>query len=122
MARGTINIGTVVANAGGSIAATAIDTTNGLLIPAGGLTRNLFARVKNTGGTAGTISIQPGDYPPAFRQSQGTVTVTVPANGEVFIGLESARLTKSADGSVYMDFTPALFTGTVDAYRLDPAL
>ena len=121
MARGTVGIGTVVANAGGTIAATNIDTTNGLLVPAGGLTRNMFVRVKNTGGTQGTVSIEPGVYPPAFREQQGTITVLVPANGEAIIGLESARVTQ-ADGSAWLDFTPALFTGTVDAYRLDPAL
>ncbi len=117
MARGTVTPKQLSSNAGGTAPAFVnIDTTNGLVIPAGGLTRNMFIRVKNNGGTAGTVGTS-GTYPPAFRSGQGSVLVTVPANGESFICLESARVDQ-ADGSINLDFTPASFTGTVDAYIL----
>lgn len=126
MARGTVNIQQLTANSGTSYAGTAIDGTNGLLIPAGGVTRNLMLRFTNTGGTIGTVLINPGAYPPAFRKTGGTASpagsllvIVAATTGEQWVGIESARYAQ-ADGSIYLDFTPTTMAGSCYAYRLPP--
>lgn len=123
MARGTVNIQPLAANAGTSYAGTAIDGTNGLVVPAGGLTRNLVFRITSTSGTAGSVLVGPGSYPPAFRRLDGTAapggTLVVPIAGsaEAWFAVESARVVQ-ADGSINLDFNPTTWAGQVFAFRL----
>ena len=120
MPRGTVNIQQLSVNAGSAYAGTAIDGVNGLIINAGGKTRDLLLRITNSGGTIGTVLINPGSYPPAYRSQLGTVTGTLAATtGEMYIAVESARVVQ-ADGSIYIDFLPTTMAGQVYAYRLPP--
>jgi hypothetical protein len=118
MARGTVPIQTLTLN-GGTIAATPLTITaaDGAVIQAGGRYRRLVVHIKQTGGTAGTASLVPGNDPPAFRQGLGTATVVVPATtGERLITIESARFAQ-ANGDIYLDFSASV-VGTVSAYNL----
>ena len=71
--------------------------------------------VKNTEGTANTITVLAGVGP---RSGIGDLVVLVAAtSGEQLIGpLESSRF-KQADGNVYLDFEAA-FTGLIAVYQL----
>jgi hypothetical protein len=118
MARDAVSITSMTNNAGTAVTGTTITPTNGQSVAGGGKYRNLVLHVKNSGGTAGTVTISAGGaYSPAWRKGVGAIAVTVPANGERLITVESARVVQS-DGSIYLDFTPASMVGTTAAYRL----
>ena len=117
MARDTVTIQSLTLNGATISTGTTINPTNGVVIPAGGLTRNLVIQFKNTNGTIGTVTVTPGVNPPSFRKDLGTLTYTVPATtGDRIAFLEAARFAQ-ANGDIYLDFS-ANMAGTVFAYRL----
>jgi len=125
MARGTITPVALVLNAGTGGSALAIDPVNNhVMVTADGLLRRHFLQVINSGGTAGTVLVEPGSYPPAFEGFAGTVgaggtlLITVPIGGTAFIPLEGARVVQADGLSVNVDYTPASFTGTVFAFEM----
>jgi hypothetical protein len=117
MARDTISIQSLTANAGTAATYGTPVSANGAVISAGGDTSGLVLHVKAGTATAGTITIGAGDNPPAFRAGLGAATVVVAASGETFIVLESARFAQS-DGTLEIDWSASLDTvGRVAAYR-----
>lgn len=121
MARDSVAVQALVLNSGTVSAGQAITAANGQTIPTDGVTRKLVIQVKNTGGTNGTVSIEPGVYPPAFQQFGGSIVLTVPANSERIFVVEAARVLQ-ADQSIYVDFTPSNFTGSTYVYQLPQGL
>ena len=130
MARGTIYITPLVANAGVAGTTTAIDTSNGhMIISTTGLWRRTIVQVINTGTGIGTVAIQPGAYPPAFTggftgtaAGQGTTYITVASGGTAFITIPSANAVKSDGVSVYLDESGFGLTGSIYAFELPAAL
>jgi hypothetical protein len=124
MARGTVTPTPLTLNAGTAGTATAVDPVNmHVLVVADGLLRRTLLEVTNSGGTAGTVGIEPGAYPPAFEGfagmavGAGTIFVTVPIGGTAFIIVEGAKVIQADGQSVYLDYTPASFQGNVFAFE-----
>lgn len=119
MARVSIPVAQMARNAG-TVAATTgtITPADGGVIAAGAVTADFILYVNNTG-DAGTVSIVPGDNPPALTQASGTVTVAVGGTAEAYIMVETARVTQ-ADGTIEIDFSTGM-TGTAAAYETRPA-
>lgn len=73
-------------------------------------------RVDNTGGSALTLTVKAGDYPPALAAGQGDLAVSVPASGVAYVGpFESGRFVQS-DGSMLVEASAT--TGTITALRI----
>lgn len=117
MPRGTIPINALTLNEGVDGTAYTIVAADGALIRAEGKTAKLMLRIAITGGTPGTISINAGVNPPAFRQGLGAATVVVPeTSGVKYVVIESARFAQ-ANGDIYLDFNAGA-VGTVTCLRL----
>lgn len=119
MARTALSYQTLVV--GGSLVDTgltaAADQANGNTI-ANAYPELTVLRISNT--TAGALNaiLRAGTKPLAESSGQGDLTVSVPANGTVFVGpVESARFIQ-ADGSLSIDYA-AGFTGTVTAFKVN---
>ncbi|HHY54112.1 MAG TPA: hypothetical protein GYA08_01620 [Chloroflexi bacterium] len=81
----------------------------------GGLSELVLLEVKNTAGAANdlTVTVLPGDNPPAQRAGQGGLDTVIAQNATKIIGpLESARFIQN-DGKLDVTFTPA--AGTIGA-------
>src|SRR6185295_17867276 len=105
MTRDSVAIMDLVMNGGTVAAATTINTTNGAKIVGAGRYNRILVQLKQTGGTAGTVTFKAGANPPAFRQGLGDVTVVVPiTNGERIVMVESARMAQASGGDLNVDF------------------
>lgn len=116
MARDAIPITALVTGDGiAQGAGVAISATNGGKVSVKGRTRRIVLHIKATS-AGGTITVQEGVYPPAFRQGIGDVVKVVAGTTETLFVLESARHTQ-ADGDVWVDYQSG-FAGTAFAYEL----
>jgi hypothetical protein len=118
MARTAIPVQALSVNAGTVNAGTALDPTNGMYIPASAFANRgrFLLHVLQTGGTAGTVSVLPGDNPPAFRAA-GTLTVVVPATtGSRLFLIETAAYAQD-DQTINIDLS-ASSSGTAVVYTL----
>lgn len=106
MARVNVPVLQLARNAGTATTAGTIDTSNGQVIAAGGVTGDFILYVDNTG-TAGTVSFVPGDNPPSLTAASGTVTIAVSGTAEAYITVETARVTQS-DGTIEIDWTSGM--------------
>lgn len=80
---------------------------------------SLLLIVDNTGTVAtATVTVQPGDNPPAFQAGAGTFTAVVgtTAPHRAYILLESARFTQD-DGTILVTFA-GFSSGTVEAFEM----
>ena len=127
MARGTVTPVLMQLNGGTVGTSTAVDAVNNLAVTsADGLWRRNFVQITNTSAGVGTVAIEPGVYGvgPAFlgfagtAAAAGTTYVVIAAAGTAFFALEGARYVQADGLSIYLDFTPAGFTGAVYAYEL----
>jgi hypothetical protein len=98
-------------------AGTALDATNDHVI-ANAVPELTVLRVSNTDGSAHTLTIKAGEYPPAMAAGQGDLTVSIAATtGVQLIGpFESGRFIRR-DGSMYID-VEASHAGTITALRI----
>lgn len=117
MARDTVTVQKLTKNGATISTGQTINPSNGIIVPASGLTRNLIVEVRNTNGTIGTVTVKAGTNPPAFQAGYGDMTFTVPATtGARIMFIEAARYAQD-NGEVWLDFS-ANMAGTVFAYRL----
>lgn len=114
MARGTITVINMALNSG-TVGAGTIDQTNGNAIAAGGYTEALVIHFDNTG-DAGTISVLPGDNPPALTAGLGTLSVALGGTAETFLMLDGSRFCQD-NGEIHLDFTSGM-AGGLNAYRV----
>lgn len=81
----------------------------------------IIIEVTNTAAANLTVTIEAGEYPPAWRKHLGDVTsANIAQNGRRIFGpFESARFAQ-ADGKLQVTFTPAsgTITGSFVAYKL----
>lgn len=119
MARATIPVTQLVRN-NGTVVGTAgtIETTDGNTLAAGTFSPEIVVYVNNTG-DAGTVSIVPGDNPPALLGGLGTVTIAVGGTAESWIMLETGRVMQDT-GEIYFDFSSGM-AGDVAAYEVRQA-
>jgi len=130
MARGTITPQLLVLNGGTVYAGTAIDGTNfHAVTTTDGLWRKHFLQVINTGGTAGTVLVLPGSYPPAFGQlgggtvsPAGTLAITVANGGTAFITLEDAAYVQADGVSISLNISPSTMVGSIYAFEMPAGL
>jgi hypothetical protein len=125
MARGTVIPTPLALNSGTVMAAGTINPANGhVVVVADGLIRRTIFQVVNTGGTIGTVSVEPGAYPPAFEGFPGTVgaggtlALNVPIGGTVMFILEGAKYVQADGQSIFFDFSPPAMQGNIYAYEL----
>ena len=105
MARVDVPVLQLARNAGTATTAGTIDTSNGQSIPAS-VTGDFILYVNNTG-DAGTVSLLPGDNPPALAAAAGTVTITVDGTAEAYIVVETGRVTQD-DGTIHVDWSDGM--------------
>ena len=125
MARTNLTVQVLAKNAGTVYSGTAIDGTNGIAVLAGSLARRapVYFRVTNTGGTIGTVLVNPGAYPPAFTalggtaSPGGTLLVVIANASEAVFALEHAKYVQT-DGNIWFDFTPTTMAGSVTCYQM----
>lgn len=118
MARTAVAYSPLVSNSSiADPAGTALDATNDHAVLKADPERTVL-RVTNTSGSARTVTVKAGAYPPAIAASIGDLTVSVPAStGVRFIGpFESGRFAQF-DGSLAVDIETG-HTGTITAFRI----
>lgn len=99
---------------------TTADATNDHVINSAKPERTML-RAFNTAGTAKTVTIVAGDYPPALASGQGNLTVSVAASGIQWLGpFESGRFMQS-DGTLHVDLESG-FTGSLTAFLVPKAV
>ncbi|EFC80241.1 hypothetical protein [Parafrankia sp. EUN1f] len=121
MARTAVAYSNLVSNGNlAQPAGTALDATNDHVINAADPEYTLL-RVTNTDGSAHTLTIKAGTYPPAWAKGLGDLTVSIAATtGVQFIGpFESGRFLRS-DGTMWIDVETS-HAGTITAFRLPKA-
>lgn len=81
----------------------------------------IILRVQNTAAANLTVSVNAGDYPPAWRKHLGAYTTgNIAQNAEVWMGPFEAARFKQSDGTLEFTFTPAsgTITANFDAFRV----
>lgn len=118
MARTNVPVLTLAANAENeNPATTALDATNGHIVPVLGRAGRVLLRIVNTFAGSKTVTIKAGVNPPAFRAGTGDLVITMGAQNDVALVLvESARFAQ-ADGSIWIDLAASM-TGTIQASRI----
>lgn len=118
MARTNVPVLALTANAENeNPATTALDATNGHIIPAQSDMGRLVLRIVNTFAGSKVVTIKAGVAPPAFRAGLGDLAITMGAQNDVAVVLlESARFAQ-ADGSIWIDLAASM-TGTIQALKL----
>lgn len=82
----------------------AINVSNGGVVTPTKRANQLLLRFSNTiTNLTKVVTIKAGDNPPAFNAAQGDVSLTVPANGDIVVAVESARVMQN-DGTIQVDF------------------
>lgn len=125
MARGTITPTVLGANAGTAGTATALDGTNfHVLVTNDGRIYKHFIEVTNAGTVAGTISIPPGAYPPAFEGASpgtvspaGTLQIAVSGGGTAFITVDGAGYVQADGKSIYINPSSGM-SGNIFAFEM----
>jgi hypothetical protein len=115
MARGTITPVAIPLNAGTAGSPIAIDSTNNhQLITSDGMIHKIVLQFVNTGTVTGTISVEPGVYPPAMLAAfpgtaagtaGGTLIQTVAAGGTAYMLVEGGKFVQADGKTVYIDYS-----------------
>lgn len=117
MARDAIAITSLSIDAGvDAVAGTAINTSNGGTIAAGGNTGKLVIWVSNTDSAAADVTVVAGTVQEAVRSGLGDLVYEVGAAEQAYIVVESARFAQD-DGAIYLNYETGM-TGFAAAYRL----
>lgn len=117
MARDAVAITSLTLDGGVDlVAGTAINTSNGGAIAAGGDTSKLVIWVSNTESAAYDVTVVAGTLQEAVRAGVGNLVYEVGAGEEAFLVVESARFVQD-DGAIYLDYETSM-TGFATAYRL----
>jgi hypothetical protein len=117
---------TSIANPTGT--ALSLGDTDGYTI-ADAVPEETFLCIRNTANTVtGTIIVAAGDNPPASTAGLGAITTTIVGTtnalttGTKWVGpFESARVLQN-DGSMTITISGAAFTGSIQVFRVKPAV